>query len=321
MTNQENKTENEIRDDVRAHYAEIARSTGQPDASSVAVRACCSPSASSASDSTGISATSSASPTSAAPGCCGASAKKSLDMGYSQDDVDAVPEGANMGLGCGNPQALAKLREGQTVVDLGSGGGFDCFLAARNVGSTGKVIGVDMTPEMLNKARANAQKLKATNVEFRLGEIEHLPIADETADVVISNCVINLSPDKPQVAREAFRVLKRGGRLVVSDIVALKPLPEAFKAEAKKFSGCVAGAWLVSDVEALLKSAGFDPVEVTVVPDSRKFIKDWFPGDDVESYVASAHIEAVRPSPCCGAHKGCGGGGGGGHGHNTPDHA
>ncbi|MBK8012535.1 MAG: arsenite methyltransferase [Deltaproteobacteria bacterium] len=271
MTDQ---SENEVRDNVRTHYAEIAKASG---------------------------------PTGASPGCCGG-AKKSLEMGYSQTDLDAVPEGANMGLGCGNPQTLAKLREGQTVIDLGSGGGFDCFLAARSVGATGKVIGVDMTPEMLNKARANAEKLAATNVEFRLGEIEHLPVADQSADVVISNCVINLSPDKPQVAREAFRVLKRGGRLVVSDIVELKPMPEAFKAEAAKFSGCVAGAWPVAEVEALLKSVGFDPVEITIVSDSQKFIRDWFPGEDVEKYVASAHIEAVRPSSCCGDQKGCGGG-------------
>jgi SAM-dependent methyltransferase len=163
--------------------------------------------------------------------CCGSSSPESVSrkIGYTDVDMKSVPEGANLGLGCGNPVALASLKEGETVLDLGAGGGFDCFLAAKRVGKTGKVIGVDMTPEMLEKARANATKGKCMNVEFRLGEIENLPVADGTMDAVISNCVINLSPDKKRVFEEAYRALRRGGRLMVSDIVLKKELPSIIK--------------------------------------------------------------------------------------------
>ena len=234
-------------------------------------------------------------------GCCGVSddvainALISTRLGYSSADLAAVPEGADMGLGCGNPRAIASLRPGEVVVDLGSGGGFDAFLASREVGATGRVIGVDMTPTMVSKARANAEKGAFANVEFRLGEIEHLPVADHTADVIISNCVINLSPDKPRVFREAFRVLKPGGRLAVSDVVASTELPAEMRNDPVLYAGCIAGAPLLDDLQAMLREAGFQDIRVTPKDESRAFIKDWAPGRGVEDYVLSAHIEATKP--------------------------
>ncbi|HQD25843.1 MAG TPA: arsenite methyltransferase [Methanoculleus thermophilus] len=198
-------------------------------------------------------------------GCCNTGKtveSVSLDLGYSESDLEAVPEGANLGLGCGNPVALASLREGEVVLDLGSGAGFDCFLAAERVGPTGHVIGVDMTPDMLDRARENAKRCGRTNVEFRLGEIEHLPVADNSVDVVISNCVINLSPDKPQVFREAFRVLRPGGRLMVSDIVLAAPLPAALAGSALLYNSCVAGALVREEYLGGIAATGF--TEVTV---------------------------------------------------------
>ena len=216
-------------------------------------------------------------------------------MGYSEAELAAVPDGANLGLGCGNPQAIAAMQPGETVVDLGSGAGFDCFLAARQVGKTGHVIGVDMTHEMLNKARDNAARIGGGNVEFRLGELEHLPIADNTADVVISNCVINLVPDKEKVFREAFRVLKPGGRLAVSDIINTAPLPAELRSDPALLCGCIAGAASAERVERWLATAGFVDVRVTPKPESRELIKAWAPGRDIENHIVSAMLEARKP--------------------------
>lgn len=235
-----------------------------------------------------------------ASSCCGVSDDDAINtlistrLGYSGEDLDAVPQGADMGLGCGNPRAIAGLRSGEVVVDLGSGGGFDCFLASPQVGEHGRVIGVDMTPAMISKARSNAEKGEFGNVEFRLGEIEHLPVADGTADVIISNCVINLSPDKPQVFREAFRILKAGGRLAISDVVAGTELPEEMKNDPALYAGCIAGAPLVDELHEMLDAAGFCDIRITPKDESREFIRDWAPGRGVEDYVMSAHIEAVK---------------------------
>lgn len=233
--------------------------------------------------------------------CCGSSLgasplSASQKMGYSSEELETVPDGANLGLGCGNPQVIASLQPGETVVDLGSGGGFDCFLAARKVGTSGRVIGVDMTPEMIGKARENSMRAKLANVEFRLGEIEHLPIADNTVDVIISNCVINLSPEKAQVFAEANRVLKPGGRIAVSDVVALQAFPEIMLKDSMALCRCVSGAISKEQLEKLLKAAGFTEVSVTLQPESRELIKTWFP--DAEKYVCSASIRAVKQKLC-----------------------
>jgi SAM-dependent methyltransferase len=216
-------------------------------------------------------------------------------LGYSDDELAAVPEGSNMGLGCGNPTAIAALTQGQTVVDLGSGGGLDCFLAAKQVGPEGRVIGVDMTPEMIAKARENARKVGAENVEFRLGEIEHLPVADGSVDVILSNCVVNLSPDKPQVYRDAFRTLKPGGRLAISDVVALEPLADSVMQDLVAIAGCIGGAAQVDEIESWLTETGFVDVKVTINPASAAFIEDWLPGSGLENKIASATVEAVKP--------------------------
>ncbi|OAB41634.1 arsenite methyltransferase [Paenibacillus glacialis] len=219
----------------------------------------------------------------------------SSQLGYSNDELSAVPEGANMGLGCGNPQAIASLSDGEIVLDLGSGGGFDCFLASRQVGVTGRVIGVDMTPEMVSKARANAIKGEFHNTEFRLGEIEHLPAADNTVNVIISNCVINLSPDKQQVFNEAYRVLKQGGRLAISDIVTTTELPPAIKNDMNDlYSGCISGASSIIELTAMLQQSGFSDISIEPKDESRSFIKDWVPGANVDNYITSAVIKAVK---------------------------
>lgn len=234
-----------------------------------------------------------------ATSCCGVSADinsvHSTRLGYSEDDLKRVPGGADMGLGCGNPRAIASLQAGEVVLDLGSGGGFDAFLAAREVGNHGRVIGVDMTPAMVSKARSNAETAGFNNVEFRLGEIEHLPVADSSVDVIISNCVINLSPDKTQVFREACRVLKPSGRLAISDVVATAKLPDKVKDDPHLHACCVAGAALVDELQLMLEQAGFAEIHITPKDESREFISDWVPGSGVEDYVVSAHIEAIKP--------------------------
>jgi arsenite methyltransferase len=236
-----------------------------------------------------------------ASSCCGDTAPgtradKSRQMGYSDAELAAVPDGANLGLGCGNPQAIAALNPGEVVVDLGSGAGFDCFLAAGQVGADGHVIGIDMTHEMLKKARENAAKISAANVEFRLGELEHLPVADNTADAILSNCVINLVPDKAQVFREAFRVLKPGGRLAISDVVNTAPLSSELQADPALLCGCIAGAAPVERIENWLAQAGFTDVRVTPKPESRELVASWAPGRGIENFVASATIEARKPA-------------------------
>jgi SAM-dependent methyltransferase len=233
--------------------------------------------------------------------CCGVSDDSQINalistrLGYSSEDLANVPGGADMGLGCGNPRAIANLRAGETVLDLGCGGGFDAFLAANEVGEGGRVIGIDMTPAMLSKARGNAEKGNYTNVEFRLGEIEYLPVADTSIDVIMSNCVINLSPDKGRVFREAFRVLKPGGRLAISDVVASTELPPEIKNDMQLHSACVAGASQIMELEEFLEMAGFESIVIEPKDESRDFIKEWAPGSNVEDYVLSATIEAIKP--------------------------
>jgi arsenite methyltransferase len=215
--------------------------------------------------------------------CCDSGSGK--ELGYTEEELKSVPEGANLSLGCGNPVALASIKVGETVLDLGSGGGLDCFLAAKKVGENGKVIGVDMTPEMIDRARRNARKGGYRNVEFRLGEIENLPVADNTVDLLISNCVINLAPNKKRVFEEVFRVLKPGGRLLISDIVLLKELPETIKESRTAYVGCVSGATMKNEYLALLKDAGFQ--EVSIIEEAH------FPA---ETIVAEAAAEGVGSS-------------------------
>lgn len=227
--------------------------------------------------------------------CCDSPAETSEQLGYSPDEIGAVTGEANLGLGCGNPTAIADLRPGETVLDLGSGGGFDCFLAGQRVGPEGSVIGVDMTPEMVEKARENAEENDAKNVSFRLGEIEHLPVADDSVDAIVSNCVINLSADKPRVFEEASRVLRPGGRLAVSDVVRTAEIPEDLRADPESVSACVAGAATIGELEAMLAAAGFEAVEIEPTDDSEEFIREWSDERDPSEYVVSARIEARKP--------------------------
>ncbi|HNX13603.1 MAG TPA: arsenite methyltransferase [Oscillospiraceae bacterium] len=232
-------------------------------------------------------------------GCCGAKPRLDVkeitkNLGYSDDDLSNMPNQVNMGLGCGNPLAIASLKEGETVLDLGSGGGFDCFLARRKVGESGHVIGIDMTPEMIKLSRENARKSKVANVEFRLGEIEHMPVADGVVDVIISNCVINLSVEKEKVFKEAYRVLKTGGRICVSDVVATAELPEELKKNIAMLTGCIAGAEYVENLRAMLTNAGFKNIRMTPKDNSREILSSWAPGKGVENYVASYIIEAEK---------------------------
>ncbi len=269
------KDSHEVRQAVRDHYAAVAvRADDSCCAPAAAVPSCCDP----------------------APNTAMAACKtESRDLGYDEIALAEVPEGSDLGLGCGNPVAIASLRPGQTVLDLGSGGGLDCFLSARRVGPEGRVIGVDMTPEMLARARANAARAGFANVEFRLGEIEHLPVADGSVDVVMSNCVINLSPQKAAVFREIFRVLKPGGRVCVSDVVATSDLPDALTGDLTLVACCIGGASPVADITRWLEEAGFADVSIAVNEASRAVIAGWAPGTGAERYVASAIIAAVRP--------------------------
>ncbi len=252
-----------IREVVRARYTEVVETRSS----------CCGPTTS----------------------CC-APEDAARQMGYSPDELALVPEGANLGLGCGNPQAIAELKPGETVLDLGSGAGFDCFLAARQVGPEGQVIGVDMTPAMVSRARQLAREHGYTNVAFRLGEIEHLPVADNSVDVILSNCVINLSPDKPQVFREAFRVLRPGGRLAISDIVTSAPLPPHIREDLALYAECVGGAASVDELTQMLAEAGFVAIRIEPKDESRAFIREWSPEHGLDAYIVSATIRAVKPA-------------------------
>ncbi len=225
---------------------------------------------------------------------CGSDKNYDQQLGYSAAEVRSVPKSSNLGLGCGNPTAIASIRPGETVLDLGSGAGFDCFLAARQLDGTGRVIGVDMTPPMVAKARDNARKGNYANVEFRLGEIEALPVADNSIDLVISNCVINLSPEKPRVFREAFRVLKTGGRLAIADVVATKPLPERIRTQIDAIGGCVGGAALVDDLKNILNNAGFTRIGIVPRDETRSLISHWRGGEDAAEFVTSAFITAYK---------------------------
>ncbi len=273
----------EIRQAVRKAYEKVAMATTSIAGSGKDV-SCCGPSSST----TGLS--------------CGCSEsglaleQMSSAMGYTETDINSVPEGSNMGLGCGNPVAIASLKPGETVVDLGSGGGFDCFLAAKKVGETGHVIGVDMTPEMVSKARKNTIKMGLGNVEFRLGEIENLPVGDNQADIIISNCVVNLSPDKLAVYRDAYRVLKPGGRIAISDILTTAPLPQEIKEDLELISACMGGAQTIAETERLLKEAGFKTINVTPRKISEEIIREWTPSinKNVTDYIVSANIEAIK---------------------------
>ncbi len=260
---------NEILQAVRENYAKVAVASGSSGCG-CSGSSCCSPVSSDA-------------------------AKEiSANLGYSQEELASVPEGANMGLGCGNPQQIASLKAGETILDLGCGGGFDCFLAAKKVGKDGKVIGVDMTPEMVSKARKNVSGSEFGNIDIRLGEIENLPVADNSIDVIMSNCVINLSPNKLRVFTEAYRVLKTGGRLAVSDVIASSPIEDNIKADLVLHAACISGASTSDEVISMLQSTGFHNIEVIPKESSKTFIKDWAPGSGAENFVVSADITAVK---------------------------
>lgn len=258
--------EDKIRASIRKNYAKVAKGS---------VKGCCS------------------------GGCCCGGApidinEASFKIGYTEGDLANTPTEANMGLGCGNPLAIASLQEGETVLDLGSGGGFDCFLARRQVGETGYVIGVDMTPDMVDLANKNVIKSGYKNVDFRLGQIENLPVTDSSVDVIISNCVINLSTDKAKVFKEAYRVLKPGGKLSISDVVATEIIPEHIKQDLGLISSCIGGAEYVEDVRKMIDEAGFKDICLTLKDNSREIIKSWQLGEHIEDLVASCIIEATK---------------------------
>lgn len=256
---------NQIREYVRSNYGTVARENSS----------CC------------------------GPECCGPVESDLLEkgskMGYSEQELNKAPENSNLGLGCGNPLAIASLKAGDVVLDLGSGAGFDAFLASSEVGQDGLVIGVDMTPEMVNKARDNAGKADINNVDFRLGEIEHLPVDSASVDVIISNCVINLSPEKELVFAEAYRVLKPGGRLAISDVVTFKELDDKIKSNPELISACIAGASTKDSLYQIMEQAGFTNISIEPKSSSQELIKDWSDVTDLEELIVSANIEAFKP--------------------------
>lgn len=291
---------NEIREAVRSRYGKIAgECCGGPAPKDT--KACCTADAKAKTagrDGCGCAATPSNNNNNSQEACCSNLAvspnETSKALGYSREELSSLPEGANLGLGCGNPQAIASIKQGETVLDLGSGAGIDCFLAARATGDEGLVIGVDMTPEMIAKARLNAEKTGLKNVDFRLGEIENLPVADSSIDVIISNCVINLSPAKERVFAEAYRILKPGGRIAVSDVVLTATLPEELQNDLFLYTSCMAGASSLLDIETYLANAGFEEIRITPKDRSRDFIRKWVPGSKLADYVVSASIEAIK---------------------------
>ena len=277
-----NANHDEIRQAVRKAYEKVALTYSSTEISQEA--SCCSPSNNRVGRSCGCSDSDSV------------LEQMSSAMGYTETDINSVPKGSNMGLGCGNPVAIASLKPGETVVDLGSGGGFDCFLAAKKVVKTGEVIGVDMTPEMVSTARKNAIKMNLENVEFRLGEIENIPVGDNQADIIISNCVVNLSPDKLAVYRDAYRILKPGGRIAISDILTTAPLPEEIKKDLELLTACIGGAQTFAETKQILKEAGFKNITIKPQKISREILGEWTPtmSEDVTDYIVSATIEAVK---------------------------
>lgn len=271
-----------LRDEVRRRYGALAQGEATLSGGEASSDSCCTPAGSSGT------------------GCCGPGAQ-ARTLGYTDADLAGIPDGANLGLGCGNPVALASLQPGQTVLDLGAGAGFDAFIAARAVGPAGRVIGVDMTAEMVTKARANARKGGYAQVDFRLGEIEALPVADASVDVIISNCVINLCPDKRPVYQEAFRVLRPGGRLAVSDVVARTELSDEVKRDLALHSGCLAGATLQTDLVRVLEEAGFVDIVIRAKGNSDEVITSWESKRGFESQVFAAEVTATKPAgACCG---------------------
>ena len=284
-----------IRTTVRLHYAGAARVQGSC-GGSPAASSCCE-------QSTGETPTAQRSSCCDVPtvsSCCETAQAKdstsdsSHQFVYTKENLQNAPDGSYLGLGCGNPLASALVKPGETVLDLGSGGGVDCFLAARQVGEHGHVIGVDMTPEMVSKARENSEKSDYENVEFRLGEMENLPVADESVDVVISNCVINLSPDKPRVYSEVFRALRPGGRLVVSDMVSRAPVPNDIQNDPSLYVGCIAGASFVDDLKDMLSEAGFKKSSIQFKDEDHEIANDQLTKENIRDFVSPATVEAAK---------------------------
>ena len=262
------RLDDEVRSQVKARYSEIEKVNQKSNCCSGSTSACC--------------------------GGDNAYDDVSRIIGYSTEDLSSAPSSANLGLGCGNPQAIADIKPGEFVLDLGCGGGFDAFLAVKKVGENGFVIGVDMTPEMINRARLNAEKGNYRNVDFRLGEIEHLPVDDNCIDVIISNCVINLSTDKQRVFDEAFRVLKNGGRLAISDTVAIEDLPEKIKHDVESYTGCISGATSIGILEKMMASSGFVEILIDIKENSNEIVGEWMPDFPIYKYIASAIIQAKK---------------------------